>query len=123
VRNTGAAWGLFSGFSGGLILLSFLMLGLLLCFRRHFLSDTRLHRVAAGLMVGGIIGNLIDRMKLGFVIDYVDFFVGSAHFPAFNVADAAICCGVGIYLLTQAWRSDTAEASPAEPSSPVTPQP
>jgi signal peptidase II len=101
VRNTGAAWGIFSGQGTFLILLSVVMLGVIFVCRRQFLYDTKLHRVAGGLMTAGIVGNLIDRLKWGFVIDFLDFYAGDKHFPAFNVADSAICVGVGLYITSQ----------------------
>jgi signal peptidase II len=54
--------------------------------------------VGLGLILGGAIGNLIDRIRLGQVIDFLDFYLGKAHWPAFNVADIAICIG-GLCLL------------------------
>lgn len=100
VRNTGAAWGMFGGFNGWLALLSIVILILLVLFRRSFLTDVLIHRVALGLMAGGIVGNLIDRLRLHFVIDYLDFHWGTHPFPAFNVADASICVGVFLYMLS-----------------------
>jgi signal peptidase II len=101
VRNTGAAWGIFAGHNTPLIVLSVIMLVVIFVYRRQFLYDTKLHRVAGGLMTGGIIGNLIDRAKMGYVIDFLDFYAGPKHFPAFNIADSAICVGVSLYILTQ----------------------
>jgi lipoprotein signal peptidase len=54
-------------------------------------------------MIGGIVGNLADRLRLGWVTDFLDFHVAGYHWPSFNIADAAICVGVGIYILTS-WR-------------------
>ncbi len=100
VRNTGAAWGMFGGSNGWLALFSVVMLVVIVVFRRSFLSDTWIHKVAFGLMTGGITGNLIDRLRLNYVVDFLDFHWYSHHFPAFNVADSAICVGVGLYMLT-----------------------
>lgn len=100
VRNTGAAWGMMGGQNTWLSLLSIVMLAVMVIFRRSFLSDTTVHRSALGLMLGGIIGNLLDRVRLGFVTDFLDVYIGSHHWPAFNIADAAICTGVGLYMLT-----------------------
>ena len=58
-----------------------------------------LNRVALGLLCGGIVGNLLDRLRLDYVTDYLDVYVGSWHWPAFNIADSAICIGVGLYVL------------------------
>jgi signal peptidase II len=103
VRNPGAAWGILGGQTIWLTALSVVMLVVMVLFRRSFLSDTWEHRLALGLMLGGIMGNLMDRIKLGWVTDFFDFYVGSWHWPAFNIADAAICTGVGIYILSAFW--------------------
>ncbi|MGB3212675.1 MAG: signal peptidase II [Desulforhopalus sp.] len=50
------------------------------------------------LIAGGAVGNLIDRVRFGAVIDFLDFYVGRYHWPAFNVADSAICVGAGLFL-------------------------
>lgn len=52
--------------------------------------------VSFGLIAAGAVGNLIDRIRFGAVIDFLDFYVGSYHWPAFNVADSSICVGVGV---------------------------
>ncbi len=103
VRNSGAAWGMFRDYPSVLIVLSFVMLALMVIFRRSFLSDTWDHALAMALMVGGIVGNLLDRIRLSAVTDFLDFHVRGWHWPAFNVADAAICIGVGIYILSAFW--------------------
>ena len=54
---------------------------------------------ALALVLGGAVGNLIDRVRFGYVVDFVDFYVGSWHFPAFNVADSAITVGAVMVLL------------------------
>ncbi len=56
-------------------------------------------------MLGGILGNLLDRVRFGWVTDFLDFHIGDSHWPAFNIADAAICVGVGIYILSAFWTS------------------
>jgi signal peptidase II len=111
VQNTCAAWGMLQGLTNWLVVLSAVMLAALVLFRRHFLLDTLAHRLAMGLMVGGIAGNLLDRLRLGYVVDFVDFYWRHHHFPAFNIADAAICAGVALYALTQ-WRGGDAGAQP-----------
>ena len=103
VRNTGAAWGMFGGQNTWLAVLSIVMLIAMVIFRRSFLSDTPVHRTALGLMIGGIVGNFFDRVRLEWVTDFMDFYVGDHHWPSFNIADAAICTGVGLYVLTT-WR-------------------
>lgn len=103
VRNTGAAWGILGGQNASLTILSVVMLVVMVLFRRSFLSDTWEHRLALGLMLGGILGNLLDRVRFGWVTDFLDFHLGASHWPSFNIADAAICTGVGIYIISALW--------------------
>ncbi len=120
--NTGAAWSLFRGNNQLLAVVAVVALGVLFFSRHHFDSRTLRGQVAFGLIVGGIVGNLIDRLWAGHVIDFIYFYVqqrGGTEigFPAFNVADSAICTGVGlIFLIT--WKSERAtkpaEASPSK---------
>jgi len=105
LRNPGAAWGILGGHNTVLTLLSIVMLAVIFIFRRSFLSDTWEHRVALGLMVGGIIGNLMDRVRFGYVVDFLDFRIFGYPWPVFNVADSAICVGVGIYVISSLWLS------------------
>jgi signal peptidase II len=100
VRNDGAAWNLLSGHGIILILISASVLLLLVVYRRAFLEETLSHRILLGLMIGGIAGNLIDRIRFGWVTDFLDFQFGSYHYPSFNVADSAICIAVGFYIIT-----------------------
>lgn len=66
-------------------------------------APTRLVAVAIGLVIGGAIGNVVDRARWGAVFDFADFHVGTWHWPAFNVADSAIVVGVGVLLLDAVW--------------------
>lgn len=117
--NTGAAWSLFRGNNNLLALVALVALVVLYLSRHHFDSRTLLGQVAFGLICGGIIGNLIDRVLRGHVIDFLYFFLqqrggGEVGFPAFNVADSAICTGVAlVFLLT--WKNER-EVRPAESS-------
>lgn len=61
------------------------------------LKDEKVLAISLALVIGGAIGNLIDRLMLGYVIDFLDFFYGQYHWPAFNVADIAI--SVGVFLM------------------------
>jgi signal peptidase II len=100
VQNTGAAWGIMHGANALLIVISVVFLVGILAGYRYF-CEGRVHRVAMSLMVAGIVGNLLDRVRYGFVVDFFDFhWYEKSHFPTFNVADAAICIGVGLYVLT-----------------------
>jgi len=102
--NTGAAWSLFHGNNHVLALVSLAALVVLFLARRHFESERPAGQVALGLVFGGILGNLVDRLIHGHVVDFLYFHVirrdgVEVGFPAFNVADTAICTGVGIILL------------------------
>ena len=101
IHNTGAAWGMFAGGHLWLAFLSIIMLAVLVVFRRSFLGDSWIERLCLGVIVGGIVGNLIDRVRLQYVVDFLDFYWRDHHFPAFNIADSAICVGVGLYVVVQ----------------------
>ena len=96
--NTGVSFGLF-GQAPAWLLMAFtlaIVAGLLVWIHR---SDSRLTASALGLVVGGALGNLLDRLRQGAVADFLDFYIGSYHWPAFNLADVAIVCGVGLLLV------------------------
>jgi signal peptidase II len=101
-RNTGAAFSLFDQHPGILLGVSVVIFALMVVFRDRLFSRSVLEQSAYGLIVGGVLGNLIDRTKHGYVVDFIDWYVGSAHWPIFNLADTWICTGVGLYLLSQA---------------------
>ncbi len=112
--NTGAAWSLFHGNNELLAIISLLALLVLFLCRHHFDSGALLGQVALGLIFGGIVGNLIDRLSVRHVIDFIYFYLqqrdgGEIGFPAFNVADTAICTGVGLLFLLS-WQRDQAKA-------------
>lgn len=114
VRNTGAAWGMLGDKNVWLAAFSVIVLVVLTVFRRAFLSSSTLHRVILGLITGGIVGNLFDRLRFGYVVDFLDFCWRSHHFPAFNIADAAICTGAGLYVLSSMlYRSAPLDGAPA----------
>lgn len=110
--NTGAAWSLFRGNNGVLALVALAALVVLFLARHHFESNTLLGQIAFGLIFGGIMGNLLDRIRVGHVVDFIYFYLrqrggNEIGFPAFNVADSAICIGVGlVFLIT--WKSEHA---------------
>ncbi len=116
--NTGAAWSLFRGNNGALALVALLAFVALFLTRHHFNSHTLPGQIAFGLIFGGIAGNLTDRLLPARheVIDFIYFYMqqrggGEIGFPAFNVADTAICTGVGlIFLIT--WRNEHAPQPP-----------
>lgn len=95
VHNFGAAFGLLAHRTSFFILVTLVVAFLLLIFLRHLPKEQKLLRAALVLQLGGAAGNLIDRVRLGYVIDFFDFRV----WPVFNVADIAIVFGVGLLLL------------------------
>lgn len=104
VRNRGAAFGILSdadlpGQPVLLALVGLLALAAILTYATRLPPDSRLPRLALALVVGGAVGNLIDRARLGFVIDFVDVHWRHHHWPAFNVADSAISVGVALLVL------------------------
>lgn len=101
VRNIGAAWGILSGWGILLILLAVAMLVFITLSRPRIFGTGKFADAIYVLLFSGITGNLFDRIRLGYVVDFLDFFHGNWHFPAFNVADICICVSVGLYLLQQ----------------------
>jgi signal peptidase II len=101
--NTGAAWGMFRDSNLVLAVISILTIVALYLFRHSFQVHRLGSQIALGLVAGGIVGNVIDRFRLGQVVDFLDFYVDSHHWPAFNVADSAICSGVALYIFASLW--------------------
>ena len=96
VSNKGGAFGMFKGtgstlFIGISIVAIIFVIWLLICTKEDY--------VGLSLIMGGAIGNLIDRLHYGWVVDFIDFSIGKFHWPAFNVADSALTIGVTIMLL------------------------
>jgi signal peptidase II len=106
IHNTGAAFGLLDGvdlpFKTALLaVVSVAALAGLVMFAVSLPELHRLARVGVALVVGGAAGNLIDRVWLGYVVDFVDVYWGGWHFWAFNVADSAITVGMALIILDQ----------------------
>jgi len=99
VGNTGAAWSMFSGKSLWLAGLALGTLTAIFIWRRTLGLQHASVQPAFGLLCGGILGNLVDRLVHGHVIDFLDFHFGSYTYPTFNVADSAIFAGVFWYML------------------------
>jgi len=101
VLNPGGAFGMFAHQSAGvrqfffLFVSSVVSLGLL-WFYAKVSRDFMILSMGLAAIFGGAVGNLIDRFRFGQVVDFLDFYIGSYHWPAFNVADSAICIGMGI---------------------------
>lgn len=115
--NTGAAWSMFSGQNAMLAIVSLMALLGLFIWRHHFETRTLLGQVSLGLIFGGIAGNLFDRLFIHHVVDFLRFYIFTRSgeelgFPAFNVADSAICVGVGL-LFVLSWKSETQAEQPS----------
>ena len=99
LRNKGAAFSFLANFSYRLpffILISMVAVAVILVVFRRLRPDQRFTAVALSLIFSGALGNLIDRVRLGEVIDFLDAHWYDHHWPAFNVADSAICIGVAL---------------------------
>jgi signal peptidase II len=99
--NRGISFGLFNGGAGANALVFSFIAAAIVAVLVYWLNRTSspLLAVAIGLVIGGAVGNVIDRLRLGAVVDFLDFHAGSLHWPAFNLADSAICIGVAAMLL------------------------
>ena len=105
VENRGCAWGMFQGQVWPLAVFGLVALAFLIWKRKSVFSSStstsslHLSAIAEPLLYAGIIGNVIDRLFRGYVVDMFDFHWGVHHFPCFNVADSLICIAVGLMLL------------------------
>ena len=104
VTNTGAAFGFLAGSKSWLRQFFFIgvvivALVVIVYAYGHLKKQSKIFAYSLGLIGGGAVGNLIDRLRFGSVVDFLDFYLGSYHFPAFNAADSAITVGVGLFLL------------------------
>ena len=104
VTNTGAAFGFLAGSKNLLRQVFFVGVALvalvvIVYAYGHLKRQGKIFVYALGLIGGGAIGNLIDRLRFGSVVDFLDFYLGSYHWPAFNAADSAISVGVGLFML------------------------
>jgi signal peptidase II len=123
--NRGAAWSLFNRLSSSNeVLALFAVLALLVLYwsRHHFDAHTLPGQISLGLIFGGIAGNLLDRFVRGHVVDFLYFYVNQrggreVGFPAFNVADSAICTGVALLFLLS-WQKDRTAPAPGQTARP-----
>jgi len=104
IHNPGGAFGFLAGADPILrkvvfLFVSLLAVGLILWYYMKTPASYPLLGSAFAMIFGGAIGNLVDRIKTGKVVDFLDFYVGNFHWPAFNVADSAITVGIGIFIL------------------------
>lgn len=111
VRNEGAAWGMFSGAQYALVGVGIVALILCSLFWKKFIGTQDIFVPFGGLLYAGIIGNIIDRLRVNYVIDFFDFHIGDWHYPCFNIADIAICVSVILILIFQFYFEHKAKKS------------
>jgi len=121
VRNSGAAFGLFASVDSSLKAVVLNAVAVLVFFVVSAYALRTSHksvRLQTGfaLILGGAVGNLLDRVRFGFVVDFLDFSIAGHHWPAFNVADSAICVGVGLLFLDMLRSEEEKVIPPAAPS-------
>ena len=97
VQNSGAAFGLFASVDSSI---------------KAVVLNSVAVLVFVELILGGAVGNLLDRVRFTYVVDFLDFSISGHHWPAFNLADSAICIGVGLLFLDMLQKEDEAEALP-----------
>lgn len=122
VRNRGAAFGVLNDAdlpyqAIAFALVSLLALVAIVVYAARLPVERRLPQTALALVTGGAIGNLVDRTRLGYVIDFVDVYWGRHHWPAFNVADSAISIGVVLLVLDVLRSPEGSEEAAAAPAS------
>ncbi|HEX7140502.1 MAG TPA: signal peptidase II [Vicinamibacterales bacterium] len=119
VRNTGAAFGIGANtdshvvpmlLNGGAII----VFAVVVVYALRTAVTDRMLQVALHLILGGAIGNLVDRFRFGYVVDFLDFYVRDHHWPAFNIADSAICIGIGLLFLDMKKHPEEKEAVSVE---------
>jgi signal peptidase II len=118
VQNSGAAFGLFASVDSSvkaIVLNSVAVLVFLIVSGYALRSSHKSVRLQVGLalILGGAVGNLLDRVRFTYVVDFLDFSISGHHWPAFNLADSAICAGVALLFLDMLQREDEAETRPA----------
>ncbi|MCS7178748.1 MAG: signal peptidase II [Anaerolineae bacterium] len=110
VTNTGIAFGLFQGLGDVLLIVALLAVGAMFIYYRHLPPGPLLLPIALGLQLGGALGNLIDRLTRGAVVDFIDLnFWPLHHWPIFNLADASIVTGVALLVLMILSKKDRRE--------------
>jgi len=109
-QNAGGLFGLFQGQALPFALVSVVVVGLIVAY--HARSGRNLYlSITLGLLLGGALGNLLDRLRLGYVVDFVDAGIGAMRWYTFNVADAAISCAILLLLAASLWPSLARRAS------------
>jgi len=103
VKNTGAAWSILSGKQFFLIIFSIIIVILLIIYLNKKKDYSKFEIIGYSLLLAGAVGNLIDRIVYGYVIDYLNFYIFNYNFPIFNIADSCIVIGI-MLLFIGTWR-------------------
>jgi signal peptidase II len=116
VRNTGAAFGIGANADSRIIPLllnggAIAVFCVVVVYALRSAVTDRLLQTGLHLILGGAIGNLLDRFRFGYVVDFLDVYVRNHHWPAFNVADSAICIGIGLLFLDMKKKPETESAA------------
>jgi signal peptidase II len=119
VENEGAAWGLFQSLSERVrnvffTLVSLSAVAFILVYYRKLRREQRYGQVALALLLSGAVGNFVDRLARGYVIDFIDWYARGWHWPTFNVADSCIVVGVALLLLQPGTRRAAGKAPARE---------
>lgn len=99
VQNKGAAFGVFAGL-GNKYFIGIAVIAIIFIVAYLIRAPKGLETYALSLVLGGAVGNFIDRVRIGKVTDFIDVFVGDWHWPAFNVADSALTVGIGLFIIS-----------------------
>ncbi len=115
IYNPGAAWGILEGYGFWLAIFGILAISLIFFFRKQLDLHQKWMQIGFGLLIGGVLGNMVDRFRFGHVIDFLDFHFGSYRYPAFNLADTGITVGIAIYLIASFYESRKQEKATLPP--------
>lgn len=98
--NTGASWGILEGQIGLFVVITILAMGFFIYLLRDGIQKNQpWHVIGLSLMIGGTLGNFIDRVRLGGVVDFIDVYIFGYDFPVFNVADSALNVGLVVFFI------------------------
>lgn len=108
ITNRGVAFGLFSRFGDVFVPIALVIMTIIFGYYRSLATRRFWLRLALGMQLGGALGNLLDRLRFGSVVDFVEFHIDAInfHWPVFNAADSAICVGVAILLACLTFQHD-----------------
>ena len=104
VHNSGAGFSILSGFTTYLAWISIIVVGIIIYYYPKIEKDKLVYWLCS-IILGGTVGNLIDRLRLGFVTDFFDLYIKNYHYPTFNVADACISVSA-LILIFYLWKND-----------------